>query len=103
MENTATSPAQLPTLQPQEVPFDHPQSNCYFDQATKPLVGTRGALASFGLETILHCLAQLQRLAEEHHGIDYLQVFTFPRKPEALWFIEDGEGGAITALLPSEY
>ena len=39
----------------------------------------------------------------EHGGIDYLQVFTDPAKPEALWFIEDGPGGAITALLPSDY
>ena len=69
MQITTTSPA-IPTLKPQEIPFDHPQSTCYFDQARKPLVTTRGALASFGLETILHCLAQLQRLAEEHHGID---------------------------------
>lgn len=64
MENITTSPAPLPTLQPQEVPFDHPQSNCHFDQATKPLVGTRGALAVFGLDTILACLVRLQRLAE---------------------------------------
>ena len=35
-------------------------------------------------------------------GIDYLQVFETPDGAR-LWFIEDGEGGAITALLPEEY
>jgi hypothetical protein len=102
MTQLSSTPA-LQTLKPQEIPFDHPQSTCSFDQARKPLVATRGALAVFGLDTILRCLVQLQRLADEHHGIDYLQVFTDPSKAEALWFIEDGDGGAITALLPSEY
>ena len=41
--------------------------------------------------------------ADEHHGLDYLQVFKADDKPEDLWFIEDGEGGCITALLPSDY
>lgn len=41
--------------------------------------------------------------AEQHGGIDYLQVFEDESKSEALWFIEDGPGGAITALLPSDY
>lgn len=52
---------------------------------------------------IFPCLTILQRLAKEHEGIDYLQVFTDSSKPEPLWFIEDGDGGAITALLPSDY
>ena len=36
------------------------------------------------------------------YGIDYLQVFE-SEEGSRLWFIEDGEGGAITALLPEEY
>lgn len=48
-------------------------------------------------------LHQLQRLADEHDGIDFLQVFEDPDKPEPLWSIEDDSGGAITALLPSDY
>ena len=36
-------------------------------------------------------------------GLDYLQVFDDPIKHEKQWFIEDGPGGAITALLPTDY
>jgi hypothetical protein len=76
---------------------------CLFQpSATKPFLATTAALAAYR-EVIFPCLAQLQELAKEHGGIDYLQVFTDPSKPEPLWFIEDGEGGAITALLPSNY
>jgi hypothetical protein len=45
----------------------------------------------------------LQAKAVEHRGLDYLQVFEDPVKGARLWFMEDGEGGAITALLPSDY
>jgi len=97
----ATMP--FPTLKPQEVPFDTPDScNMFQPSATKPFLATPGALAAYG-GVVFGCLAVLQRLAKEHDGIDYLQVFTDPSKPEPLWLIEDGDGGAITALLPSEY
>jgi len=94
---------QLPTLKPQEVAFDDPASCCRFQPSTaKPFLATPAALAAYG-EAVPECLAVLQALAAVHSGIDYLQVFTDPQKPEALWFIEDGDGGAITALLPSDY
>jgi hypothetical protein len=93
----------LPTLKTQEIPFDDPASVCRFQPSgAKPFLATPAALAAYG-DVILPCLLALQRLAKERDGIDYLQVFTDPKKPEALWFIEDGEGGAITALLPSDY
>jgi hypothetical protein len=93
----------LPTLKPQEIPFDHPDSCNFFRPSDKkPFLATPAALAAYG-DVIFPCLGLLQRLAKEHEGIDYLQVFTDPSKPEVLWFIEDGEGGAITALLPSDY
>ncbi|MGA2618940.1 MAG: hypothetical protein ABSF26_15120 [Thermoguttaceae bacterium] len=93
----------LPTLKPQEIAFDDPRSDCRFQPSdTKPFLATPAALAAYG-DTIFPCLAALQRLAKEKDGIDYLQVFTDPSQHEALWFIEDGEGGAITALLPSDY
>jgi hypothetical protein len=96
-------PAQLPSLKPQEIPFEHPDSRCLFlPSAEKPFVATPAALELYG-DSILNCLAFLQGLARVHDGIDYLQVFTDPARPEPLWFIEDGEGGAITALLPSDY
>jgi hypothetical protein len=93
----------LPTLKPQEIPFDDPGSDCFFlPNEKKPFLATPAALAAYS-DMVFPCLAALQRLAREHDGIDYLQVFTDSSKPEALWFIEDGDGGAITALLPSDY
>ena len=93
----------LPTLKAQEIPFTDPRSDCRFQPSDKkPFLATPAALAAYG-DVIFPCLATLQRLAKEHDGIDYLQSFTDPSKPEPLWFIEDGDGGAITALLPSDY
>jgi hypothetical protein len=89
---------------PQEIPLDHPDSNCSFKPtATKPFVATPAAIEMYGLLVITECLLELQGKAERHGGLDYLQVFEDKRKPEKLWFIEDGEGGAITAILPSDY
>jgi hypothetical protein len=93
----------LPTLKPQEIPFDDPRSNCFFKPSKrKPFLTTPAAAKTYGPLVFL-CLLGLQRLAKKQNGIDYLQVFTDPSKPEPLWFIEDGDGGAITAILPSEY
>lgn len=92
------------TLKPQEIPFDAPGSCCRFQpSATKPFVATREAHAMYGSMVIAECLQRLQALVREHDGIDYLQIFECPDKSEPLWFIEDGDGGAITALLPSDY
>ena len=92
------------TLKPQEIPFDAPASCFRFEPSdAKPFVATREAIAMYGHIGVMDCLVRLQRLASEHDGIDYLQVFECPDRPEPLWFIEDGEGGAITALLPSNY
>ena len=94
---------QLPHLKPQEIPLDSPQSSCHFNPASgKPFVATRAAMHDYG-DVLIPCLTTLQKKARQHNDIDYLQVFEDRRKPEALWFIEDGPGGAITALLPSEY
>lgn len=55
-------------------------------------------------EVILRCLEVIQQKAEENQGIDYLQVFDGKSlgKPKNLWFVARGEGGAVTALLPSQ-
>jgi hypothetical protein len=93
----------LPTLQPQEISFDAPDSQHFFvPRPDLPFVATPAALALYG-DAIPRCLAILQGLAALHRGLDRLQVFTDPSKTEALWYIEDGPGGAITALLPSDY
>ena len=92
-----------PVLKPQEIPFDSPQSCCMFQPGpTKPFLATPAAIDMHGAD-IFPCLVDLQALAIARRGIDYLQVFTIAGRPEPLWFIEDGEGGAITALLPSDY
>ncbi len=75
----------------------------FVPSAEKPLVATPASIELYQQATILKCLEVLQRLAQEHGGLDYLQTFEDPEKAEGLWFIEDGDGGAITALLPSDY
>lgn len=72
--------------------------------AEKPFVATQAAIEAYSHEVILACLRVLQDQAERFQGIDYLQVFKNPEPgKEDLWFIEDGPGGAITALLPSDH
>ena len=94
----------LPTLKTQEIPLDSPESsNMFWPAPDKPLVATPAAIEMYSHETIVGCWRVLQQLAHEHQGLDYLQVFEDASKDENLWFIEDGEGGAITALLPSDY
>lgn len=91
-------------LKPQEIALDHRDSRYRFQpSASKPFVATPAALDLYGLETILTCLAYLQRQAQLYQGLDYLQVFEDATKAEQLWFMEDDEGGAITALLPSDH
>jgi len=93
-----------PTLKPQEIPMDSPESRYMFQPAPdKPFVATPAAVEMHRIDTVLRCLAVLQQYARQHDGLDYPQVFEDPAKPEALWFIEDDAGGAITALLPSDY
>ena len=92
-----------PILKPQEIPLDSEASLYMFQPGPdKPFLATPGAIAMYR-EAIYECLSVLQQKAEEHKGLDYLQVFTDPEKEEDLWFIEDDEGGAITALLPSDH
>lgn len=96
--------AGTPELRPQEIPLDHPESNNMFQpSADKPFVATRAAIERYGHETIIACWQILQGMANQHDGLDYLQVFDFGSGDNRLWFIEDGPGGAITALLPSDY
>lgn len=94
----------LPSLKTQEIPFDDPASVWRFlPSENKPFLATPAAIEMYGAAIIWTCLMQLQSLARAMNGLDYLQVFEDITKTEALWFIEDGEGGAITALLPSDY
>jgi hypothetical protein len=92
-----------PILKVQEIPYDHPDSHYMFEPGPqKPFLATPAAIAMYR-EAIYLCLTELRQLAAKMNGLDYLQVFQNPEKPEALWFIEDDTGGAITALLPSDY
>ena len=91
-------------LKPQEIALDDPHSDYMFQpRPTKPFVATPAAIETFGVECIVACLRQLQERAQSHDGLDYLQVFENDASERRLWFIEDGDGGAITALLPSDY
>jgi hypothetical protein len=93
-----------PRLKPQGIPFDHPDSeNMFLAGPNKPFLATPAAIEMYSHEVIFACHQVLRTIADAHHGIDYLQVFEDDTKAENLWFIEDGEGGAITALLPSDY
>jgi hypothetical protein len=90
-------------LKPQEPPLDHADScNQFQPRPDKPFLATPGAIETFGYETIVACLRVLQQKATDHDGIDYLQVFE-SADGHRLWYIEDGDGGAITAILPEEY
>lgn len=94
----------LPRLKAQEIPVDHPDSNNMFQPGPdKPLLATPPAIEMYSHEVILACWKVLRTKADEHGGLDYLQVFEDESKPENLWFMEDGPGGAITALLPSDH
>jgi hypothetical protein len=89
-------------LKPQEIPLDHPNSKFYFD--TQPYVATPNALSIYGEGVIAGCLIYLQRQARQYKGLDYLQVFEdVEGRRVPLWFIDDGDGGATTALLPDDY
>lgn len=94
----------LPCLKAQEIPLDHPDSNNMFQPGPdKPFVATQAAIRVYSHSVIVACWNVLRQHADQHTGLDYLQVFEDESKPENLWFIEDGTGGAITALLPSDY
>jgi len=88
----------------QEIQFDDPRSSYqFFPSDKKPFVLTPGAQKAIGKELAFECLTRLYALAKMHSGIDYMQKFEILESGIIVWFIEDGDGGAITALLPSEY
>lgn len=100
------TPIPIPKLKMQEIPYDAEASTNYFQPSpAKPFVSTPAAIREYGPEVVCGCLAILIDLAKRHGGLDYLQVFEDQTrtKSEPLWFIEDGDGGGITALLPSDY
>lgn len=95
-----SSPVSLPIQWAEETPFDHPGSRCRFQVGPdKPFVATRAAIEMYGA-AIFRCLRELQKASSERGGLDYLQVFVAPSKPESLWIIEDS---TITARLPSDH
>ena len=91
-------------LKPQKIPYDA-DTSCFFffPSQDKPFVATRAAIEQFGQPVIVACLDELIAEARTRDGLDYLQVFESPETEDKLWIIEDGPGGAITALLPDDY
>ena len=92
----------FPTLKPQEIPFDDPEScNMFRPGPEKPFVATPAAIEMYTNAVIAECWRILLAKAEKHGGLDFLQVFEPDQcDQENLWFVEDA---AITALLQSEY
>ena len=88
---------------PQEIPLDDPRSTYTFFPISKPFVVTRAVHDTLPQAVVLACFHQLTWFAKKHNGLDYIQVFKVKGFREPLWFIEDGEGGAITSLFPSVY
>ena len=92
------------TWQAQEIPLDNVDSTYRFQpNAEKPFLATAAAIDRFQYETLMECLIVVQFKAQRHEGLDYLQVFEDEETGDKLWLIEDGPGGAITALLPADY
>jgi hypothetical protein len=89
------------------VPSDIVESamrHCTFRTSGETLFAVSGsAIERYGADTILDCLATLQREADLRGGLEHVQVFGDSGHDEALWFIEDTDAGAIVALLSSEY
>lgn len=74
----------LPILQSQEIPLDHPDSRYMFvPSEEKPFVATNRAIEMYQLETITACMTTIQMKAILHQGLDYLQVFVDPSKPKS--------------------
>lgn len=88
---------------PQEISLDDPSSTFMFLPIKKPFVVTAAVATAIPEAVVVACLHQLMWFADKHRGLDYLQSFTVQGSAESLWFIEDGDGGAITALFPSDY
>lgn len=88
---------------PQEIPLDDPRSVYKFFPTSKPFLATAAVNEKMPHAVVMACIQQLIWFAKKHDGIDYLQSFKVKGFREPLWFIEDGDGGAITALFPSDY
>ena len=84
------------SLAVQEIPYDDAESRCMFDTR---FVATAGALRTHGAEALSKCLEEIQRLAVERNGLDYIQSFTLPTGK--LWIMDSDY--YVTALLPDEY
>ena len=68
-----------------------------------PIFETAENIDLYSHEIIIACWAVLREQADAHGGLDSLQAFESAHQGDNLWFIEDGDGAAITALRPSEY
>ncbi len=83
--------------------MDGPGSMYSFLPEQKPFLVTAAVSQAIPHSVIRACLHQLTLFAKKHGGLDYLQSFKVEGCTESLWFIDDGDGGAITALFPTDY
>jgi hypothetical protein len=85
----------IPRLRPQEIPLDYPAhlNNMFQLGSDKPFVATCAAIGLYSNVVIIRCWQVLLQKANEHNGLDYIQVFEDECRSEDLWFIEEGASG----------
>ncbi len=89
-------------LKSQEIPYDAPESDNMFDLVNSKRVVVTSAVADLLGDNISQastCVRRLHEMAQEHRGLDYLQVFENDEGVD-LWVIEDDE--RITVMTPSD-
>jgi hypothetical protein len=89
-------------MKEQEVPATDPRSTYFLGLPGRTLVATPGALETFTAGEISFVVSTLKERADASSGLDYLAVFDSD-DGRRLFVIDDGPGGAVTLLLPSDY
>ena len=92
----------LPTLIEQEISYDDPESNCMFrTNEEKELYLTERCMRVYAYDVILACWQVLAEKAEQHGGLESLQIFESEENVQELWFLEGPF--TIDAMLQSDY
>ena len=92
----------LPTLIEQELPYNDPESTFMFPtNGGKELYMTERCMRVYAYDVILACWQVLTDKAEQHGGLESLQVFESEEDVQELWFLE--EPFTIVAMLQSDY
>lgn len=79
----------LPSLHPQEIPFNHSDSKYMFRVSELPLTMYPSAIEQYGLETIAKCFNLLQLRANRQNGLAKIQTFVDSTGRDDLTFIDE--------------